>query len=144
MVRLPPRSTLTYTLFPCTTLCRSNQGFHVFCATPRRDALAEINRYSDVKLVLSDPSLGDLALSGSFKLGDGKAVSEALPYALPVKAREQDGRSEEHTSELQSLMRISYAVFCLKKKMCIKTNTYCMQPLHYTPQLTSSINRKPT
>jgi ferric-dicitrate binding protein FerR (iron transport regulator) len=35
--------------------------------------------------------MGDLALSGSFKLGDGRAVSEALPYALPVKAREQGG-----------------------------------------------------
>src|SRR3546814_3285689 len=65
-----------------------SQGFHVFGATPLRDALAEINRYSDVKLVLSDPSLGDLAL-----------------------------RSEEHTSELQSLMSISYAVFCLKKNI---------------------------
>ena len=58
---------------------------------PLRDAVAEINRYSDVKLVLSDPGMGDLALSGSFKLGDGRAVSEALPYALPVKAREQSG-----------------------------------------------------
>lgn len=68
-----------------------SQGFHVFGATPLRDAVAEINRYSDVKLVLSDPGMGDLALSGSFKLGDGRAVSEALPYALPVKAREQSG-----------------------------------------------------
>lgn len=68
-----------------------SQGFHVFGATPLRDAVAEINRYSDVKLVLSDPAMGELALSGSFKLGDGRAVSEALPYALPVKTREQDG-----------------------------------------------------
>jgi transmembrane sensor len=68
-----------------------SQGFHVFGATPLREALAEINRYSDVKLVLTDPALGDLALSGSFKLGDGRAVSEALPHALPVKAREQGG-----------------------------------------------------
>src|SRR3546814_16239257 len=100
MIRLPPRSTHTDTLFPVTTLFRSgttdaaaltswSQGLHLFGSTPLRYALAEINRYSDVKLVLSDPSLGDLALSGSFKLGDGKAVSEALPYALPVKAWEQ-------------------------------------------------------
>lgn len=68
-----------------------SQGFHVFGATPLRDALAEINRYSDVKLALADPALGVLAVSGSYKLGDGRAVSEALPFALPVKAEERDG-----------------------------------------------------
>lgn len=68
-----------------------SEGFHIFGATPLRQAITEINRYSDVKLTLADPSVGDLVVSGSFKLGDGKAVSEALPYALPVKTSEQAG-----------------------------------------------------
>src|SRR3546814_535110 len=80
-----------------------SQGFHVFGATPLNKAIAEINRYSAVKLKLANPALGKLPLSGSFKLGDGKAVAQALPYVLPVRVR-----SEEHTSELQSLMRIWY------------------------------------
>lgn len=68
-----------------------SQGFHVFGATPLRQAVAEINRYSDVKLALADPALGDLLVSGSYKLGDGKAISEALPYALPVEVEQRDG-----------------------------------------------------
>src|SRR3546814_8766070 len=74
MIRRPPRSTRTDTLFPYTTLFRS-QG---------RAAHAD-----------------DDAHGGRSVAGHG---------------RRQGGRSEEHTSELQSLMRISYAVFCLKKK----------------------------
>lgn len=69
-----------------------SQGFHVFGATPLKQALAEINRYSDVELSLADPALGDLRVSGSYKLGDGEAIAEALPYALPVEATERDGR----------------------------------------------------
>lgn len=62
-----------------------SQGFHVFSATPLADALTEINRYSDVKLKLADPALAQLKLSGSFKLGKGEQIAEALPYALPIK-----------------------------------------------------------
>lgn len=69
-----------------------SQGFHVFGATPLEQALVEINRYSDVELSLADPALGELRVSGSYKLGDGKAIAEALPYALPVEATERDGR----------------------------------------------------
>jgi len=69
-----------------------SQGFHVFGAMPLEQALVEINRYSDVELSLADPALGDLRVSGSYKLGDGKAIAEALPYALPVEATERDGR----------------------------------------------------
>ncbi len=68
-----------------------SQGFHVFAATPLQEAIVEINRYSEVKLILDNPSVGKLRVSGSFKLGDGKAISEALPYALPVKVSERDG-----------------------------------------------------
>src|SRR3546814_20024112 len=74
MIRRPPRSTLTDTLFPYTTLFRSDRAAR---------------------------SLG---------LDSGE-VAEAL-----LEPSRSQSRSEEHTSELQSLMRISYAVFCLKKK----------------------------
>src|SRR3546814_3101808 len=82
MIRRPPRSTRTDTLFPYTTLFRS-------------DALGD----------------GDLALAGEQFDGAHLAQIHADRVVGAV-----DGRSEEHTSELQSLMRISYAVFCLKKK----------------------------
>src|SRR3546814_7831073 len=89
MIRLPPRSTRTDTLFPYTTLFRSTKR------------LIEQLRAKD--------------LSASEKL------REMVPYVTDF-FRFDTGyyvakiRSEEHTSELQSLMRISYAVFCLKKK----------------------------
>src|SRR3546814_3454622 len=94
MIRRPPRSTRTDTLFPYTTLFRSQavRGHH------RRIIGA---------LVLWQP------------LGEGRPVGRhALRENQCLDARGAVGpsRSEEHTSELQSLMRISYAVFCLKKK----------------------------
>src|SRR3546814_9453607 len=91
MMRRPPRSTLTDTLFPYTTLFRSQR--------PRRG--------------VGRGQRGD---------GGGRAAAAAARRRdrgrLPLAARPPAGvdRSEEHTSELQSLMRISYAVFCLKKK----------------------------
>src|SRR3546814_8125887 len=84
MIRRPPRSTRTDTLFPYTTLFRSHQ--HVARAGLHRQAVERV----DV-----------------VRQADSIAVGLALVAV---------GRSEEHTSELQSLMRISYAVFCLKKK----------------------------
>src|SRR3546814_3098247 len=94
MIRRPPRSTRTDTLFPYTTLFRSRQrgGFVImdeiylglyYGGTPQS------------ALTLDD----DIVIINSFS-----------------KYFHMTGRSEEHTSELQSLMRISYAVFCLKKK----------------------------
>src|SRR3546814_4939420 len=82
MIRRPPRSTRTDTLFPYTTLFRSREGIE------RLDHGVEDG--------LVDP------------LGIGVAQRRRLAL--------ERTRSEEHTSELQSLMRISYAVFCLKKK----------------------------
>src|SRR3546814_8426918 len=92
MIRRPPRSTRTDTLFPYTTLFRSGRS-------PR-------------------------AASGrrGLRLGAGR---------WPHRAGGDQGglrRSEEHTSELQSLMRISYAVFCLKKKTP-NTQEYVLKPL---------------
>src|SRR3546814_7335837 len=80
MIRRPPRSTRTDTLFPYTTLFRSEGE------RPRRASAGRLAR-------VADPARGHRR-----------------------RARPRHARSEEHTSELQSLMRISYAVFCLKKK----------------------------
>src|SRR3546814_5795171 len=98
MIRRPPRSTRTYTLFPYTTLFRSE------LETSQKDPLLDAD---------GNPVVDD----------DGRFVADpASPQRIAYRT---DGiywdagvvwRSEEHTSELQSLMRISYAVFCLKKK----------------------------
>src|SRR3546814_5704966 len=115
MIRRPPRSTRTDTLFPYTTLFRSNlfTGVH-----------GNYLRQSIVSAGMDPENLPE---------GDLKTMNF--------------GRSEEHTSELQSLMRISYAVFCLKKKhnqfndaialthlndLNTKTNTIDEQACHLT------------
>src|SRR3546814_15028885 len=88
MIRRPPRSTRTDTLFPYTTLFRSHRGHRR--ASPSRRA---------------DPIDGGVRVQHGHRGVRGER-----------ERRHRLDRSEEHTSELQSLMRISYAVFCLKKK----------------------------
>src|SRR3546814_7470890 len=97
MIRRPPVSTRTDTLFPYTTLFRSAAGER---AAERRLPHHQHQRQPARRLA------GDDGLGGSHAAG-GAAVDHR---------RDQLDRSEEHTSELQSLMRISYAVFCLKKQ----------------------------
>src|SRR3546814_1374989 len=93
MIRRPPRSTRTDTLFPYTTLFRS--------LAARAGALGRVG-------LAVVPHLGrTLFGSAVHATADGRVAR--------CYVRDRD-RSEEHTSELQSLMRISYAVFCLKKK----------------------------
>src|SRR3546814_1686605 len=109
MKRRPPRSTRTYTLFPYTTLFRSEQD------TPDLDANAPFLR-SDEEQRLNRKALGFLA--GIVVL---LVVAAIFVYNSATSGEEEvrkpdEERSEEHTSELQSLMRTSYAVFCLKKK----------------------------
>src|SRR3546814_1065026 len=104
MIRRPPRSTRTDTLFPYTTLFRS--------------ALARIDRMTGRRSQiesLSNPLVKRMRLlrEKRHRRAEGPFLAEGLRIA--TEAREA-GRSEEHTSELQSLMRISYAGFCLKKK----------------------------
>src|SRR3546814_9489937 len=105
MIRRPPRSTRTDTLFPYTTLVRSDEAqyslsFPVAAALVHgRLGVAEIDGTG-----LRDAEV--LALSDAMVLVEEPTYSRRFPAE----------RSEEHTSELQSLMRISYAVFCLKKK----------------------------
>src|SRR3546814_10745401 len=100
MIRRPPRSTRTDTLFPYTTLFRSVQ----------RDMLM-----SELYFKCNAPEKGDQMMTD---IAD--YLEDQLDYYASLDpGRRQMGfrmRSEEHTSELQSLMRISYAVFCLKKK----------------------------
>src|SRR3546814_10116571 len=98
MIRRPPRSTRTDTLFPYTTLFRSGRCDGQRCQGGRAGRGGQI------------PARGRSAC--------------AAGHRQPVRRRGHGagGRSEEHTSELQSLMRISYAVFCLKKKKTSTTN----------------------
>src|SRR3546814_2518332 len=92
MIRRPPRTTRTDALFPYTTLVRSNLNFSFTGAYTK----SKVDR-------LSNPTLTGAALT-------------LEQITLPSPKFSGTVRSEEHTSELQSLMRISYAVFCLKKK----------------------------
>src|SRR3546814_1800857 len=91
MIRRPPRSTRTDTLFPYTTLFRSPKGVIYEHRSNVLHAITEIQ-------------------PDAFNLANRSVVLPIVPMFHAYS------RSEEHTSELQSLMRISYAVFCLKKK----------------------------
>src|SRR3546814_3372517 len=119
MIRRPPRSTRTDTLFPYTTLFRSDRadGVRQGC---RRQAPEQADGQSrDIaggdhidRGRLSDVRFGTLSGRWSSSTASTPApATMARPAWWTARAR-----SEEHTSELQSLMRISYAVFCLKKK----------------------------
>src|SRR3546814_2622822 len=112
MIRRPPRSTRTDTLFPYTTLFRS----------PRREVrgLVDGEGPSDVEAV--EEALVDHVPGPVVALLAGLEHEDQLPGELVGPVDQDAGRSEEHTSELQSLMRISYAVFCLKKKNTIQTH----------------------
>src|SRR3546814_6012032 len=100
MIRRPPRSTRTDTLFPYTTLFRAHRGRDVSVLDEGADGGAGTTEGRD---------------GGAPERGAGRRAGRASERrrTLPRSSRP---RSEEHTSELQSLMRISYAVFCLKKK----------------------------
>src|SRR3546814_9403839 len=131
MILRPPRSTRTDTLLPDTTLFRSPQFQHhlLLRAEVERLDVTPAAKVPDMKLVpvlaaekqvrheavldhvRRAPLAGDLGVAAQMP---GKVVGQALRPAVDLPAPE--ARSEEHTSELQSLMRISYAVFCLKKK----------------------------
>src|SRR3546814_10235216 len=106
MIRLPPRSTRTDKLFPYPTLFRSDStGRQAF------QAMNDAGIYTgSVSFTNKGGAGGTIGLAEFQRAEKGKADALAVFGAITV------GRSEEHTSELQSLMRISYAVFCLKKK----------------------------
>src|SRR3546814_9279595 len=104
MIRRPPRSTRTATLFPYTTLFRSKGGQHAEAAC---QCLEEIG---------PEPALLAFFGIGGAETGHGQSLCRRGTGAVLRLWRRNATRSEEHTSEVQSLMRISYAVFCLKKK----------------------------
>src|SRR3546814_1283412 len=127
MIRRPPRSTRTDTLFPYTTLFRSFRH--------NRNNEAFLDRVSVIKVpyclrVQEELKIYEKLIQNS-ELADAACAPGTLEmlarFSVMTRLKEHENsdpyskmRSEEHTSELQSLMRISYAVFCLKKKH----NTY--------------------
>src|SRR3546814_4809793 len=104
MIRRPPRSTRTDTLFPYTTLFRSAVGLGDY-GRPAGFMERQVRRWT-----------GQWEASRTHEVAEIDELARRLTKGVP-------GRSEEHTSELQSLMRISYAVFCLKKKKTTHNTT---------------------
>src|SRR3546814_2730048 len=116
MIRRPPISTRTDTLFPYTTLFRSSEA-------QRPQSMPPIG--------LSRPAFRRSSRLASRKRRSRRSTATRLrgsARSLPAR------RSEEHTSELQSLMRNSYAVFCLKKKIYKHIKHTIMQQDHHTQQ----------
>src|SRR3546814_9739618 len=119
MIRRPPRSTRTDTLVPYTTLVRSETGGGSAraCFNPQ---LAVVGTRVNQVIRTTDGDSGVTLTTTSDTLANQMTTyngHNALESVSDVDAVASDPtRSEEHTSELQSLMRISYAVFCLKKK----------------------------
>src|SRR3546814_2246860 len=111
MIRRPPRSTRTDTLFPYTTLFRSNApGPETRLRVRPRFAIRQCSRYVPEQR-------DDVKLNYPIWLVTNARSKFPLPTGEDTKTCLRESRSEEHTSELQSLMRISYAVFCLKKNI---------------------------
>src|SRR3546814_6464145 len=106
MIRRQPRATRTDTLFPYTTLFRSYEiSIRSISRTGRK-----LNRAKNIRLYSAKPT-------ASKTLARENSTRRIFPSSRPGMPDETPaGRSEEHTSELQSLMRLSYAVFCLNKK----------------------------
>src|SRR3546814_11062584 len=119
MIRRPPRSKRTDTLFPYTTLFRS-----------KLHRTHHAGKYMNVLVTLRIHPLWTLFVPTTWILGAAVYFGQELAATLTIltiygwnlitHAHFRWDRSEEHTSELQSLMRISYAVFCLKKKKTTK------------------------
>src|SRR3546814_3464703 len=129
MIRRPPRSTRTATLFPYTTLFRSSPtpvGAHPVgdrmpqCAMTRRDRCAALLRLPQNATEAENPRQkriidnSDTLPAGRCRFPQRFMKPKNSSLVLVFFILSSRNRSEEHTSELQSLMRISYAVFCLK------------------------------
>src|SRR3546814_6728758 len=118
MIRRPPRSKRTDTLFPYPTLFRSADGGDIHRLM--RQSLRAIDDADDAALARLAADRGDRIDRAQHigNMGQRQQLHFAAELGVQVVQIQfaRGGRSEEHTSELQSLMRISYAVFCLKKK----------------------------
>src|SRR3546814_8311878 len=115
MIRRPPGSTRTDTLFPSTTLFRSRGERQL----RRRGRAVKAGRFSIARL-------GAILVKEFIQMRRDR-LTFAMLVGIPLMQLMLFGRSEEHTSELQSLMRISYAVFCLKKKKPQNTRNTTIQ-----------------
>src|SRR3546814_4029298 len=123
MVRLPPRSTRTATLFPFTTPVRSTR-----IDEPGLAVRTVFNPFYTVADNIGSCYVARHEMDDPFVLLNGDTVIE--PGIVETLLR-----SEEHTSELQSLMRISYAVFCLKKKRKINNQLNSIKYTHKIQQI---------
>src|SRR3546814_5081491 len=119
MIRRPPRSTRTDTLFPYTTLFRSRRAPQLMVHEIGEPAEEQADR-RDAGDIIVDPERRKLLSPAEIEDSENRSDEAAVE------------RSEEHTSELQSLMRISYAVFCLKKKKKLRYTIY--EPRNHTTQ----------
>src|SRR3546814_1902487 len=119
MLRRPPRSTRTDTLFPYTTLFRSYRQ-RVACG---------------IGGATQEGGMPEREQAGIAQQKVEGAGKQGIAHDLHDKDRIGAYRSEEHTSELQSLMRISYAVFCLKKKNKHKKHTEHTNKQYYDPNI---------
>src|SRR3546814_2188901 len=123
MIRRPPRSTRTDTLFPYTTLFRSIPEEQLMQHPAAQAMRGEGKTVAEIREELAQHAARDASILPALVGGAAGAFgAERL-------------RSEEHTSELQSLMRISYAVFCLKKKIKNKEKVYVIKHTHSTHTL---------
>src|SRR3546814_4056693 len=138
MIRRPPRSTRTDTLFPYTTLFLSALVFHVRAQTPGHvdqpdlgieamfEAVGGVDVLCQQRAQFRFRLAGRSGMSRADNDGRGRNDEQRAPHRNQADRRSSTAavvaaiisafRSEEHTSELQSLMRISYAVFCLQQK----------------------------
>src|SRR3546814_11153052 len=125
MIRRPPRSTRTSTLFPYTTLCRARRwhrepGLYQHRHGPSTRTCCgggACRRRGPAPRGRTAPPWRSPGRSRTAPAASAPGRTAGSPRHAPAPAR-----SEEHTSELQSLMRISYAVFCLKKKKTTTSN----------------------
>src|SRR3546814_2047182 len=116
MIRRPPRATRTDTLFPYTTLFRS-PGDPLLEAKADGGSQRPVDDCKATRRAAEQQRRAERAVDRHFEAVDMLAATDHAISAPPPKLKkDRKKRSEEHTSELQSLMRISYAVFCLKKK----------------------------
>src|SRR3546814_4474638 len=131
MIRRPPRSTRTDTLFPYTTLFRSISPFGAYPSARSRQTGVILESIDDCNPLCHDlnpknPRVIPVNINLASEKGHRQLTRQTLINittqltAIIIRCKEnhcmKDFRSEEHTSELQSLMRISYTVFCLQKK----------------------------
>src|SRR3546814_5080389 len=147
MIQRPPRSTRTDTLFPYTTLFRSLPELFAVGAVGLGGRHPRQHRQGRRQLAgAQDRQLEPIRVGWNRRRRSTDPVNLLYPFEVEVAGPREAGsaaehlleileaglRSEEHTSELQSLMRISYAVFCLKKKT--NNNAATCKPCYYQDQ----------